>query len=231
MFSKGSDVIVVVVTNARLKPAAIADYVDRRLAIERHVKDVGTGVVYFELRPDGAYRGFGYYFASGNGCAFCTGEVAANLRLSGGRLTGTMRDVEKDRSFDITLDVSVMSDDHGAALAADGGAPGAAYLAYHRALTGNDGDAVKPLLSNELQQTWDDAEHKGDIGGFLQFLIAEHPTKSVRVTAGYLRADKAVLLVAGESKTGKLSGEVMLVNENGAWKVDDELTSLIIESR
>jgi hypothetical protein len=229
MLGKGADVIIVAVTNARLKPVAIADYVDRRLAIERHVKDVGTGVVYLEFRGDATYRGFGYYFESGNGCGFCTGEVTSDVRLVDGRLRGTIKDAEKDRSFDIALDVPVMSDDHGSALPADGGDPGSAYRAYHAALTGNDRAAIKPLLSAELQQTWVDAEHKGDIGGFIEFLLAEHPTRSVRVISGYARADKAVLLIAGQSAVGKLAGEVMLVNEKGTWRVDDELTALVFE--
>src|ERR1700730_1888312 len=71
LLDKGADALIVAVTNARLKPGAIADYVDRRLAIERHIKDAGTGVVYLEFRQDGTFRGFGYYFQPGNGCGFC----------------------------------------------------------------------------------------------------------------------------------------------------------------
>jgi hypothetical protein len=229
LLNRAPGVLIVAITNMRLKPGAIADYVDRRLAIERHVKDVGTAVVYFEFGGDGTYHGFGYAFAPGNGCAYCTGETTASVRVANRRLSGTIKDTEKDRSFDIALDVAIMSDDHGDALSGDGGAPGAAYLAYHAALTGSNGDAIKPLLSNELQRTWVNAERKGDIGGFVQFLLAEHPTRSVRIVGGYARGDKAVLLIAGQSNVGKLAGEVMLMNEEGAWRVDDELTSLVLE--
>src|SRR5439155_26656370 len=72
---KGSDALIVAITNARLRPQAVADYYDRHLAIEKHVKDDQTGVVYLEFRPDGTYRGLSYYFQSGNGCGFCSGEV------------------------------------------------------------------------------------------------------------------------------------------------------------
>ena len=128
------DVLIVAVTNAKVHGDALADYYDRKRAVEKRIKDDDTGVVYFEFRPDGSYRGLSYYFASGNGCGFCTSEVSSTVRLGGGKLSGTLTGTEKDRPFEVVLNVPVMSDDHGSALPADGGAPRAAYLAYHAAL-------------------------------------------------------------------------------------------------
>ena len=119
-----------------------------------------------------------------------------------------------------------MSDEHGAALPADGGAPGAAYLAYHNALVKRDQAALKPLLSADRRNTWIDAEKKGQLGAFVDYLASEDPEKSVRITRGYAKPGIAVLLVAGESAVGKLVGEVLLMKENDAWRVDDELMEL-----
>src|SRR5437870_5124502 len=127
-----------------------------RRAVDKRIKDDDTGVVYFEFRPDGSYRGLSYYFAPGNGCGFCTSEVVSTVKLSGGKLAGALKGTEKDRPLDVSLNVPVMSDEHGTALPADGGAPGAAYLAYHMALVKRDRAALQPLLSLDRQQSWAD---------------------------------------------------------------------------
>jgi len=223
------DVLIVAATNARIHGDALADYYDRRRAAEKRIKDDETGVVYFEFRPDGRYKGLSYYFASGNGCGFCSGDVVSTVRLAGGKLSGTLKGSEPERTFDIALDVPIMSDDHGVALPADGGAPGAAYLAYHAALVQRDRAALKTLLSLDRQQTWAAAEKKGGAGGFVDFLAGEHPNRSVRIVRGFVKGNTAVLLVTGESSTiGALSGEVLLMKEKEVWHVDDELTDLVL---
>ena len=225
-FLGSGDALIVVVTNARVHPDALAEYYDRRRVVEKRIRDEETGVVYFEFRPDGGYRGLSYYFAPGNGCGFCTSEVASTVRLANGRLAGNLKGSEKERPFDLTIDVPLMSDDHGPALPPDGGAPGVTYLAYHAALVKHDRAALKPLLSADRRETWSSAEKKGQLDSFIDYLISEHPAKSVHITRGYAKGDTAVLLVAGESVAGKLVGEVLLMRENNAWRVDDELMEL-----
>jgi len=220
------DALIVAVTNASVHADAMAEYYDRRRAVEKRIKDDETGVVYFEFRPDGGYRGLSYHFAPGNGCGYCTSEVASTVRLSSGRLAGTLKGTEKDRLFEIVLDVPVMSDDHGTPLPADGGDPGAAYLRYHAELVKRDSAALKPLLSLDRQKTWGDAEKKGSVGKFVEYLAAEHPDKSVRISRGYVKGNTAVLLLSGESIAGKLVGEALLMKEKDAWHVDDELMDI-----
>jgi hypothetical protein len=148
------------------------------------------------------------------------------VRLLNDRLAGNLKGAEKGRPFEVTLDVPVMSDDHGSALPADGGAPGAAYLAYHGALVRGDRAALKPLLSLDRQQSWSGAEKKGDVGRFVEYLGGEHPEKSVRIARGFVKGNTAVLLVTGESTVGRLTGEVLLMKEKDVWHVDDELMEL-----
>jgi hypothetical protein len=225
-FLDDGEALIVVVTNARVHPEALAEYYDRRRVVEKRIRDDATGVVYFEFRRDGSYRGLSYYFAPGNGCGFCTSEVASTVKLAAGRLAGNLKGAEKDRPFELTIDVPLMSDDHGAALPADGGAPGATYLAYHAALVKHDRAALKPLLSTDRRETWSDAEKKGQLDAFIDYLVSEHPDKTVRITKGYSKGDTAVLLVAGDSVAGRLVGEVLLMKESNAWHVDDELMEL-----
>jgi hypothetical protein len=222
------DALVVAITNAQMTEG-IADYYDRRLALDKRIRDERTGVVFLEFRPDGVYRGLSYYFGTGNGCGFCAGDVMSSVRLSNGRLSGALQGTDKERAFNVTLDVPLLSDDHGTALAGDGGAPGAAYLAYHAALARRDRAALRTLLSADLRETMSGAEKKGDVDGFIRWLAREHPDKWVRIAKGYVKGDKAVIVISGESAAGKLAGEAMLVKEGGTWRVDDELTDVVVE--
>lgn len=222
------DALIVAVSNARLKSDVIADYYDRRRAIERHVKDDETGVVYFEFTPEGRYRGLSYYFGPGNGCGYCTSEVSSSVKLAGGRLTGTLKGTEASRPFDLKLDVPVLSDQHGPALPADGGAPGKVYLAYHAALAKRDATALRPLLSQSQLDIFENAKKQGRLEGFLSFLADEHPVRVARIDKGYANDRAAVLLISGESAAGNVTGEALLVKEAGEWKVDDELVSVAL---
>ena len=81
-FVDKSEAVIVVASNARLNPDSIADDVDRRRIVERRIRSDENGVVYCEFKPDGAYRGMSYYFAPGNGCGYCTGDVTSSTRLA-----------------------------------------------------------------------------------------------------------------------------------------------------
>jgi hypothetical protein len=221
-------VILVAISNTRLNVDAIADFVDRRRAIEQLVKDDETPIVYLEFTPQGRWRGVSYYLAPGNGCGYCTSEVASTVKLANGRLAGSVKGTEKDRPFNVTLDVAVLSDDHGTALPVDGGAPGKAYLAYHAALVEKDTQALKATLSPGNLEVYDRAQKKQDLDGFLSYLADKHPIKSTRITRGWATSTKASLLIEGESSVGKVAGEVFLVNSNGNWGVDEELVDLVI---
>jgi hypothetical protein len=223
-FVDKSEAILVAVSNAQLNADALVDYVDRRRVLEKRIKDASTGIVYFEFKPDGTYRGMSYYFAPGNGCGYCTGEVTSNTKLASDKLAGKLIDAEKERSFEITFATPIMTDDHGAPLPADGGAPGNAFLLYHAALAKGDRPALNAAMSQDQRQYWSDIERKGQLGSWLSAVAEAHPTKSVAITKGYATAERAVLLIEGESASGKVVGEVLLVKEGDAWRIDDEIT-------
>ncbi len=224
-----TDVIVVAITNGDLRVDWFATFFDRRRAIERRMKDKETAVVYLEFKPDGAYRGLSYYFARGNGCGYCGGGVTSTVKLANGRLAGSLKSKDESRTFDVVFNLPVTADDHGAPLPADGGAPGKAYLGYHEALVKRDAKALRPFLSNENSETLADAEKKGKVAAEMNYLASEHPGKSVQITKGFSKGKQAVLLIEGESSTSKLTGEVVLVNEGGTWRVDDELTDVVLQ--
>ena len=226
-----TDVIVVAITNGDIRVDWFANFFDRRRAIEQRLKDKETAVVYLEFKPDGAYRGLSYYFAKGNGCGYCGGNlgVTSTVKLANGRLAGSLKSKDEARTFDVTFNLPVTPDDHGAPLPADGGAPGKAYRGYHEALAKRDAKALRAFLSKELRETLDEAEKKGKAAAELNFVAKGHPEKSVRIIKGFSKGNQAVLLIEGESSVLKLTGEVVLVNEGGTWRVDDELTDVVIQ--
>jgi hypothetical protein len=226
-----SDVIVVAITNAKMHPDALADYYDRRRAIERRIKDNDTPVVYFEFRPDGNYKGYSFYFASGNGCGYCGGNmgITSTTKLANSRLKGSVKGTDTDRNFDLMLDLPIAPDDHGAPLPADGGAPGKAYRDYHDALVKGDVKALRPVLSDELRETLATAIKDGKADVYMNFLTKEHPTQSVKITKGWSNGKAAVILFDGESSVLKLTGEAILVNQGGTWRVEDELTDVVMK--
>jgi hypothetical protein len=224
-----TDVIVVAVTNGDLRVDWFANFHDRRRAIQRRMIDNETVLVYFEFKPDGAYRGLSYYFKRGNGCGYCGGGVASTVKLARGRLVGSLKAKDEQRSFDVTLDVPITPDDHGAPLPADGGAPGKAYMGYHEALLKRDAKALRPFLSNEARGYLDSARKKGRADAEMKSLAKDHPDQALRITQGFSTGNHAVLLIAGESSSVKVSGEVVLVNEGGSWRVDDELTDVVLQ--
>lgn len=226
-----SDVIVVAISNGDFRVDWFATFFDRRRAIERRMKDKDTAVVYLEFKPDGAYRGLSYYFAQGNGCGYCGGSlgVTSTVKLANGRIAGTLKSKDESRTYDVVFNVPVTPDDHGAPLPPDGGAPGKAYLGYHEALVKRDVKALRPFVSNEMREYLARAEKKGKLAAELKFMAKEHPEKSVQITKGFSKGNHAVLLIAGESSVVKLTGEVVLVNEGGSWRVDDQLTDVVMQ--
>ena len=226
-----TDVIVVAITNGDIRVDWFATFFDRRRAIERRLKDKETAVVYLEFKPDGAYRGLSYYFGKANGCGYCGGNlgVTSTVKLANERLAGSLKSKDESRTFDVLFNLPITPDDHGAPLPADGGAPGKAYLGYHEALVKRDTQALRPFLSHANQEFLANAEKKGKAAAEMDSMASEHPGKSVQITKGFSKGNHAVLLVAGESHYSKLTGEAVLVNEDGSWRVDDELTEVVLQ--
>jgi len=223
-------VIVVAVTSAEMDTDGLAAYYDRRRAIDRRVKDNDTGVVFVEFKPDGSYRGYSFYFARGNGCGYCGGNmgITTTFKVANGRLAGSLKGTDTDRNFDITLDIPVRSDDHGAPLPPDGGAPGKAYIDYHNALVKRDANALRTVLSEDVRKIQADATKEGKAAAYMNHLAKEHPSQSVKITKGWSNGKTAVVLFEGESSTVKLTGEAVLLNQSGTWRVDDELTDVVM---
>ena len=66
------------------------------------------------------------------------------------------------------------------------------------------------------------------VAAYMNHLAKEHPSQSVKITKGWSNGKTAVVLFEGESSTLKLTGEAVLLNQGGTWRVDDELTDVVM---
>ena len=225
------DVVVVAISNGDFRPDWFANYVNRRRAVERRMKDNETYVVYLEFAPDGKYLGNSYYFRQGNNCGYCGFGADSTVKRVNNRMVGALKIKDDARSVNVKLDVPILSDDHGTALPPDGGAPGKAYFAYHDALVKRDAPALFAVMSKDYRGLLDEAVSKGRTAAALKQLASEHPDKTLRITRGYVKGNHAVLVVEGETEIMRMSGEATLVNEGGTWRVDDELMSVVLNTK
>jgi hypothetical protein len=223
--SFGEDqVIQVMVTNSGIREEAIHPWLDRKKVFDKRFQDEETATIYFEFSPKGEYQAISYYLGSGNGCGYCSGgDVKSTVKLVGGKLAGAFSFQGKDRSWDITLDVPVAPDDHGAALPAGGGEPGKAYLAFAAAVKGRDAAALKKLLIARRLAGLEKAEKDGEIQDFLSYLDEGRYADTVKVEKGFATADTAILLVSGDGPIGKRAGQALVRKEAAGWRVDDEI--------
>lgn len=221
--------IQVAISNAGFAADLFDEHYDRARAINTLFADDETKVVYFEFDESGGYHGLSYYFGSGSGCGWCySSEVKNTVKPKNGRLQGRIAYKDKDDGiqFDITLDVPIPPKEWGEPLPKDGGAPGKAFLAYAAALEKDETKALYALMDAENKERFQKYEKKGQLKDWLQYLWKDEHTelKTIRITGGYVRGDRAVVLFDGSNGyIDKLHGEALLRREGGAWLVHRDM--------
>ena len=107
----------------------------------------------------------------------------------------------------------------GTALPAGGGAPGAAYMAMHKAALAGDVDGMIKLATKERAVEMQKARKDPEFAGMIELIKAMEPAE-VRVLSGRADATKAELQIAGKEGDGaSMKGTVKLLMEAGAWKI------------
>ncbi len=222
-------VIRVAVSNSRLDAEFFDWWYDRQYAIGQFIVDEENKVVYFDFDADGRYRGLSYYFGSGDGCGYCyDSKVRSTVRVDGGRLRGKLAfKASDDRvAFDIDFDVAVPSKVWGDALPGDGGDPGRAYLAYHKAIAAEDPKSVAAAMDAHAKEVIAKFQKQGRLNEYLEYRWNDvhFGMKNVSIVGGFVRGDRAIVLVDGSSTTiERVHGEARMLREGGVWLVDSEL--------
>ena len=222
--------IHVAVSNTEFLPEAVDEHYDRRYAISTLFADEETKVVYFEFDESGKYNGLSYYFESGAGCGYCfDSKVRSTVRAAGGRLKGELSYDADGRKFQIALDVPIPPKSWGDPLPRDGGDPGKAFLAYHAALEKRDKKAILALSDADMKKRFQDFEKQGKLDAYLDYRWSDEHTnlKTIAITGGYVRGDRAVVLFDGSNPyIEHLHGEAILRRESGAWLFHKDMVAV-----
>ena len=218
--------IRVAVANVAFSAEYLDPFWDRENVIKRRA-DENALIVTFQFTEDGAYQGMSYYFGSGDGCGHCyNSKMTSTVKIAGGHLRGKIALAEEpgEAWWDIDLDVPVAPKaDHGTPLPDGGGEVGAAFAAYDKALKERDVYTLGTLFPEKMA-----AALAANPDGVIAEWRADHPDVSYRLLKGFLRGERALLVIEGETEMlGKVSVEAHFLKEGGAWKLVDELRKSI----
>jgi hypothetical protein len=127
--------------------------------------------------------------------------------------------------YDLTFDLPIVTvkppdpkaDLKGKALPAGGGEPGKAYEAYRKVLLAGNVAGLKKAVSKDRAAEMNDP----DFPKMLPLVQAMTP-KTVKITAGSIDGDTAILLTEAKEKNETSTGKITLVKEAGAWKIAKE---------
>lgn len=223
----GEPVWVVALSNQRFVDDRVDLYHDRRYVLSRYFSNEWNAVVFLELEDDGTCRGISYSFGPGDECDYCRGDRAeSKLAVVGGRIFGWVRWQEPRLAFDVTLDVAASKASLGDPLPEGGGAPGAAYLAYHRSIRSLDEISLRMVFSGAVNAVWQEAHAAGQGESYLRSWAEDHMTEVLRLE-GWSQGDRALLLAKGERSGQAITSEVLMVREGGSWRVDDEMVRVV----
>jgi hypothetical protein len=127
--------------------------------------------------------------------------------------------------YDVNFDVPITTvkppdpkaDLKGTMLPAGGGEPGKAYQAYHKVLLAGNIAGIKKAVTKERAAEMNDPDFPKMLG-----LVQAMTPKTIKITAGSIDGDNAILLTEAKEKDETTTGKVTLVKEAGAWKIANE---------
>jgi hypothetical protein len=127
--------------------------------------------------------------------------------------------------YDVNFDVPVTTvkpadpkaDLKGKMLPTGGGEPGKAYESYRKILLAGNVAGLKKAVSKDRAAQMDDP----DFPKMLPLVQSMMP-KTVKITAGSVDGDTAILLTEAKEKDEMSTGKITLVKEAGAWKIAKE---------
>jgi hypothetical protein len=225
--------IVLALTNQGLNTDWLTGWVDRRWVLDNMVANQNDDdrvlVAYVGFHPDGKLEGFSWYFASGDGCGFCSsGSIQSTVKVANGRLEGTIKGEEDGYAIDLELDIPVQGEFPGQPLPAGGGDPGKAYLAFKDAVHSEQRAGAWDMLDTEWKDILKERTPE-QLQEFYAELASEKVSAQPKVVGGYVAGDRAVLLFEAEEHWGKVRGEARMDREAGVWKYDDSWRTVRFE--
>jgi hypothetical protein len=206
---------------------ALKDANDRDGAIDEQLR--GATRVDLNLEADGSVQNVNLsmdgYSGSQSGSGWYTLSLKRNddKRVEGSFRSNDEEDKKSGRYYDLAFALDLPgAPDLGAALPANGGEQGKAYLAYLAVLKKGDVDALAKSMTktraDELLAHRDDKDFKM-MFGFIQGQALRDP----KYVKGNAKGDRATLEYTGKDADGNaVASTVSMLREGGAWKIEKE---------
>lgn len=224
-WEKGTRVLRIMLCDAEISTRGIVEALDVQGAIRRQI--AGDYVV-VTLNADRSFHDIYVLVADGAKNYGFNGGSAEIEALEAARVVGRAF-TEGEQSigdtpirFDLRFDAEVLPErEPGAALPADGGAPGAAYVAYVRAQREGDLATLLRHMPGEEAETLRDQD--AEWRDYRLESMREMAPREMGVTGGELFEGYAFLSVAGTDWSGdKVEGRVKMVRDGDNWRLAEE---------
>jgi len=233
-FDKDKQITRVVFADKPIDAAALADASDRDGAVDDQLREATR--VDLNLEGDGSVQNvnthIGYSSGSQSGSGWYTLSLKRNddKRVEGSFRSNDEADKKSGKYYDLAFALDLPgAPDLGAALPANGGEQGKAYLAYLAALKKGDIDALAKSMTkaraDELLAHRNDKDFKM-MFGFIQGQALREP----KYVKGNGKGDHATLEYAGKDADGNaVTSTVSMLREGGAWKMEKEASKTTLK--
>lgn len=226
-FDKGHQITRIVFAEKPIDAAALKDANDRDSALDELLR--GATRVELNIGADGSVQNVNTRVGDTSGSQSGIGWYTLSLpRNDDKRVEGTFRsndegDKQSGRYYDLAFALDLPgAPDLGAALPANGGEQGKAYVAYLAALKKGDIDALAKFMSKERAAEL--LAHRNDKDFKMMFgFIQGQALRDAKYVKGNAKGDGATLEYTGKDGDGNATtSTVTMVREAGAWKIAKE---------
>ncbi len=230
-FDKKKSVVLVIVTDQEISPAAVSDDMELMQAQDKQQlsgftasindeKQIISGTVFSP-----AFKKMKQFSSVGT-------QKLELTSMTPTQVAGTIGMAKPDDFFDehyqynATFDLPIAKPAgpapppvlKGTPLPAGGGEPGKAYMAYLKLLAAGD---MKAFLGAVSAAHAKEASSDPDFKKLFPLLQAMQ-AKNVKITKGTVDGNSATLLATGKEDDQASNGTITMVKEGGAWKVEKE---------
>jgi hypothetical protein len=229
-FEKDKQITRVVFADKPIDAAALKDASDRDDAIDTQLR--GATRVDLNIEGDGSVQNVNTHVGDTSGSQSGSGWYTLTIkqndakRIEGHFVTNDEADKKSGHYYDLAFAFDLPgAPDLGAALPANGGDQGKAYLAYLAALKKGDMDGLGKTMTKERSD--EILAHRSDpqfkmMFGFIQSQALREP----KYVKGNSKGDNATLEYTGKDGDGNVvTSTVSMVRESGAWKLEKEASS------
>lgn len=235
-FDKDKQITVVVFADKPIDAKALLNARDRGDALDDQMRKLEATRLSLNVEADGSVQNVningpeGSASQSGSGWYTLTLKQNDAKRIEGSFVSTDEADKKDGRFYDLTFTLDLPGEaDLGAALPADGGEPGKAYLAYLAALKKGDIDALAKTMSKERSAEL--LSHRSDADFQMMFgFIQGQALRDAKYSKGNIDGDTATLEYLGKDGDGNATtSAVTMIKQDGAWRLQKESTSTHVE--